>query len=142
MAVRIAAAIIRHRKETHASRGNEVFLEHTVVVVTDLRGRGPLVEAGVWTGIVDTIVAKHTRVDSVVRRRLVETYERIGIKPVTTRTMPSVNHDHVDVRLGDQRVDERHPSGTGAHNEVVGLDQAHPSSLRQAKAYLSRRVPT
>ena len=50
--------------------------------------------------------------------------------------MPPVNHDHVDARLGDQRVDECHPSGTGAHNEVVGLDQAHPSSLRQAKAYL------
>ena len=66
-----------------------------------------------------------------------ETHERIDIEPVTARTMPPVNDNHVDVRLGDQRIDERHPSSTGAHNEVVGLDQAHPSSLRQAKADLS-----
>ena len=50
--------------------------------------------------------------------------------------MPPVNHDDVDVRLGDQCVDERHPSGTGAHNEVVRLDQGHSSSSCQTKSVL------
>src|ERR1700722_13117715 len=118
MTARIAAVIIRHREETHAAQGKKVLLEHAIVVVTDLRGRGPLVVASVWTGVVNAIVAEHTRVDSIVRRRLVKTYERISIKPVTSRTMPPVNHDHVDVRFSDQRVHECHSSGTSAYNEV------------------------
>ena len=51
--------------------------------------------------------------------------------------MPPVNHDHVDVRFSDQRVHECHSSGTSAYNEVVGLDLAHPASLRQTKVYSS-----
>ncbi len=92
MAARIAAPIVRHREETHASRGKEVFSEHAVVVVTDLGSRGPLVEASVWPGAIHAVATKHTRVDSVVRRRLVETYKRIGIEPVTQEIRRHVAH--------------------------------------------------
>ena len=47
--------------------------------------------------------------------------ERVCAQPMSADAMPTVDQDHADVRMIDQRVGERHAHGTRAHHQVIGL---------------------
>ena len=51
--------------------------------------------------------------------------EGIRVEPVSTGTVPTVDHDHADVRMIDQCVRERHPRRTRTDHEVVGFQLNH-----------------
>src|SRR5690606_31539651 len=67
--------------------------------------------------------------DAVERRGLVEADERVGVEPVPAGGVAAVDEGDVDVGVVDQRVGEGHPHGTGADDDVVGLDRAHEARL-------------
>ena len=58
-----------------------------------------------------------------------KSHERVGIVPVPARGVPPVDHDHVRVRLGDQRVGERHPSRSRTDDQVIRVDDGHGASV-------------
>ena len=75
-------------------------------VVADLLARRPFVVASVLADLVDAVCTERQRVDPVIRRGAVQTDERVRERPVTARGAPAVDHRHLDIGLGDQRVDE------------------------------------
>src|SRR5213080_366429 len=46
--------------------------------------------------------------------------ERVRVEPVPAHAVPAVHHDHADVRVLDQRIDECHSHGACADYLVVG----------------------
>ena len=80
--------------------------------------------------LIDAVVPERPRLDAVVRGRLVEAHERIGVEPVAARPVPAVDQHDLGVGVRDQRVSEGHPRRTGSDDEVVGLDFPHPWRLR------------
>ena len=109
MLASIVGEVVAHAEEANLARRQEMLLEHALEVVADLpRGR-PLVEAGVRADLVDRVGAEAARVHAVERRRLVQAHERVGVVPVAARTVAPVDHHHVGVGVGDQRIGERHP---------------------------------
>jgi hypothetical protein len=44
---------------------------------------------------------------------------------MTTNAVPTVHHDHADVRMVEQRVRERHSRRARADHQVVGLPCPH-----------------
>jgi hypothetical protein len=44
---------------------------------------------------------------------------------MSTGTVPTVDHDHADVRMVDQCVRERHPHRPCADYQIVGLQRFH-----------------
>ena len=123
--VAVPAAVVAHAEEPHPAGRKQVLVEHARVVVADLAGGRPLVEAGVRPVLVDPVVAERARLDAVVRRRLVEAHERIGVEPVAARPVPPVDEHDLGVRVRDQRVRERHPRRTRSDDQVIGLDFPH-----------------
>ncbi len=136
VAVPVSAAVLAQVEEPHPARRQEVLVQHTRVVVTDLGRTRTLVEPRVRPVLVDSVVPERPRFDAVVRGGLVKADERISIQPVTARPVTPVDQHDLGVRVRDQRVGEGHPRGTGSDNHVVGLDFAHAP-----KATASRRVP-
>ena len=124
--VPVFAAVLAHAEELHPAGRKQVLVEHARVVVADLGRTRTLVEAGVRPVLVDAIVSERSRLDAVVRRRLVEANERIGVQPVAARPVKPVDQHDLGVRVRDQRVGEGHPRRTRTDNEVVGLDFPHP----------------
>ena len=130
MLVRLAAAVLDHAEEPHTRR-EEHLLEDLVVVGDDLRGGGPLVEAGVRARLVDALVAEPSRGHAVGRRRLVESDERIRVEPVTAGSEAPVNEQHLSVLVqGHQRIDEGHARRAGADDQVVDLHVSHIAPSR------------
>ena len=123
--VTVLPLVLRHGHEPDPARRHELLLEDAVVVVADLRCRGPLIEAGVGAGLVDAVGAQDARVHAVVRRRLVQPDERVRVEPVTARAMPAVDEDDLGVRIGQQRVDERHPRCPRPDDEIISLQLVH-----------------
>ena len=116
---------VGHAEEPDVARRQQVLLEHPAVVIADLCRRRPLVETGVRAGVIDRVAAEDPRVDAIERRRLVQSHERVRVVPVAARAVSSVHHHDVDVRFGDQRINERHPRRTSTDDQVVGVDPCH-----------------
>ena len=119
---RPVAEVIGHREEAHPARRQQSVTHDLVEVAADLRSRGAFVEAGVAAVGLDAVLPERGRVHAVVRRRLVQLDERIGVEPVTAGAMPPIDHHDIGVGMLDQRVDEPHPERARADDEVVGLD--------------------
>jgi hypothetical protein len=101
------------------------------------------VEAGLGAFLLDAPAAEQGRGHAVERRCLVQPDEGVGVQPVPTDTVPSVDHDDLDVRVVDQGVRERHPRGSCADDDVVGLqDRSHGLMLgpRYAPVNVGREV--
>src|SRR5207244_13299058 len=97
VALGVLPAVIAHREEPHAARREEDLFEHVGVITADL-GRGrTLVETLVRARLVDSISAQRSGRDAVVRRRLVQSDEWIGVQPVAARTMSPIDDDDVAV---------------------------------------------
>ena len=64
-----------------------------------------------------------------------QTDEGVGVQPVPTDAVTSVDHGHADVGVVDQRVCERHAHGTGADDEVVSLQAARHGAIQSPRAY-------
>ncbi len=92
-------------------------------VGADLGLVGPLVEPSLRACRLLATSAEHGGGDPVERRRLVQAYERIGLQPVTTDTVPTVDEGHLDVGTLDQCIGEGHAHGPCPHDEVVGVDR-------------------
>jgi hypothetical protein len=114
-----------HRQETNAARRQETLLHHLFEVGEQLGAAGQAVHPGVQARRVLRALAQLARVDAVVGRRLVQAHERIGLVPVPTGPVVTIDHDDLRVAVGQQRIDEGHADGTGADHEVVGFDRRH-----------------
>jgi hypothetical protein len=91
------------------------------VLRAHLRRRRPLVQAGLRPGPLNAPTAEQCRGHAVERGRLVQADKRARVQPMSTDTVPTVDHDHADVRMVDQRVRERHPLRARADHQIVGL---------------------
>ncbi|GAB7006488.1 hypothetical protein JCM18899A_39610 [Nocardioides sp. AN3] len=60
-----------------------------------------------------------------------EPHERVGVVPVPTRLVPTIDHDHIGIRVLDEGVDEGHAGGSGSYDEVVSL-KLHVVSVPKA----------
>ena len=93
-----------------------------VVVAADLGAARALEEARVHAVGLDSVPPERGRVDAVVRRRLVQLHERVGVEPVAAGTMAPLDDDDVGVAVAKEFVDERHPERTGSDDEIVSLE--------------------
>lgn len=60
--------------------------------------------------------------------------ERIHVRPVTSGRLSTVDHGHLDIRLGDQRVGESKAARTCPDDEIVGVDLNQNTSAISAAA--------
>ena len=60
---------------------------------------------------------------SVKERRLVQLHERVGVLPVSSGDMASVNDGDVNVGVVDKRIGERHAHRPSPDDEVVSLSR-------------------
>ena len=118
------AGMLAHGQVLHPPAGQEALVEHALVVPPDLGGGGALVPAGIQPSSVDGVGAERQRVHAVKRRRLMEPAEVVGVVPVAARRVPAVHQDDARIRVGHERVGERHPHRTAPDDEVVGSDAA------------------
>lgn len=93
-----------------------------VEVRADLLARRSFVIAGVLAVLINAVRAERERVHPVVRRRGMQANERIRVPPMTARARLAVDHRHLDIRLGHQRVSERESAGTRAYDQIIRLD--------------------
>jgi len=97
-------------------------VHHPLVVGTDLVGPGELVVAGVGAGRVDRVLSQRYRVDPVEGRRLVEPDVRVGVLPVASRRVATIDDRDRRIRVGEQLVGDRHPGGPCPDHQVVRLE--------------------
>jgi hypothetical protein len=67
-----------------------------------------------------------------------QAHKWIRVVPVTARRVTPVDHHNLDIRIGDQRIGERHPGSTGADHQVVSLD--HTGMLEAGGAFSLERT--
>ncbi len=118
---RVATDVLTGGVERHPSRGEQPLAQHAVVVVADLLGCRALVQARLGSVLLDAAAAEQRRRDAVERGRLVQPDEGVGVQPVPAGTVPAVDERDGDVRVVHEGVDERHPRGSRADHQVVGL---------------------
>ena len=92
-------------------------------VLEDLIARRPLVVPGVLADLVDAILAERQRVHAVVGGRSVQANERIRIQPMTSGSVSTVDHRHLNIRLGHQRIGEGKAARTSPYNQIIGTDE-------------------
>jgi hypothetical protein len=97
-------------------------LEDSGVVGDDFGGCGALGHACLGTGGLELACAQGGGDDAIELGGLVEANEGVGIEPVAAGAVATVDEGDVDVSVVDERVDESEASGTGANDEVVGLN--------------------
>jgi hypothetical protein len=57
---------------------------------------------------------------------------------VTSRGLPTVDHRHLDVRLGYQRIGEGKAVCTRPYNQIIGADEyVSPYSAPKARSFFS-----
>jgi hypothetical protein len=105
--------------------GKELFAHDLLVVGAHLVAGGELVETVVPSVPVDGVGAEVAGVDAVIRRWLVQADEWIRRGPVSARLVALVDEDDGGLGFGEQGVDEGHPHGACADDEVVGFDVGH-----------------
>ena len=91
--IAILAAVVVQPEETHAAGRDELLFQEPIEVITDLIWGRPFVEPGVGPRLVDSVLTKWPRGDSIDRGRLVKPDERIGVEPVPARPVAAVHHD-------------------------------------------------
>ncbi len=117
----IAGGVLGAELEAH-SAGGEQPLHHSVVVGTDLRRGGALVETRLRSLCLQAAGAELRRRDAVEDRGLVQPHERVRVPPVATGRFPPVDDRHVHVvGVVNQGVHERQARGTGADDDVVAV---------------------
>ena len=123
-AKRVVAQIAGRREVRQPTGGQQLVAHDLVVVAHDLMAGRQLVETFVRARRVDgVLVAQRAGVHAVVRRRLVQSYERIHRVPVTARLVVLVHEDDASAfGLGQQCVHERHAHGARPDDEVVSFD--------------------
>ena len=113
---------VAQRVVADAAAGQQPLVHYAVEVADDLGAGGQLIQAPVQADRVAPAAAQRHRVHAVERRRLVQSDKAIGVVPVTAGLAAPVDEGDVRVGLGKQRVGEGQTYGTGADDEVVGLD--------------------
>lgn len=98
-------------------------------VLADFAAGRPFVVSGVLAGLVDPVITKSERVNPVVRGRRVQANERIRVQPMASRGAVAVDHSHLNIRLGGQRVDERKAGRTPSHDQIIGIDKHAPAPV-------------
>ena len=66
-----------------------------------------------------------------------QTDEGVRVQPVTARGALAVDHRHLDVGLGHQRVDEGEAAGARSDDQIIGGDQPDPSTRQKARSFCS-----
>lgn len=120
------AEVLAHREEADPPGAEQAGAHELVVVGADLRARRPFEEPGFRTAVRDAVPTERRRVHAVVARGLVQLHERIRAEPVTTRTVPPIDHDHIGIAAVEEGIDERHAERPGTDHEVVGLEPVVP----------------
>ena len=92
-------------------------------VPADLAAGRPFVVPGVLADLVDAVLAERQRIHAVVRGGGVQANERIRVQPMTSRSLSAVDHRHLDVRLGHQRVGEGEAARARSYHQIIGIDQ-------------------
>src|ERR1700690_3975635 len=100
----------------------------------DLLAARPLVEPGILTCLIDAILAERQRIHAVVGGGGVQTDEWIGIHPMTPGCLSRVDHRHLNVRLGHQRVSEGKTPCARPYNQIIGIDEHLNSSWLWAES--------
>ena len=85
-------------------------------VLADFAAGCPFVVSGVLAGLVDPVITEGERVNPVVRGRRMQAKERIRVQPMASRGRAAVDHSHLNICLGRQRVDERKAGRTRSHD--------------------------
>jgi hypothetical protein len=101
-------------------------LEYLRVVGHDFWRGSPLVHTRLWTAGLQLATAQRGRDHAVELGCLVQPDERIGVEPVTSGAVAAIDHGHVDVGVVDEGIHESHACGTGADDQIVGLDHDRP----------------
>ncbi len=57
-------------------------------------------------------------------RGAVNAHERVGIVPMTARTVAPIDHHAVSITFSDERVGKRHAGSPGSDDKIVSLDHA------------------
>jgi hypothetical protein len=92
-------------------------------VLDGLLAGGPLVVPGVLADPVHAVLAERQRVHAVVGGGTVKANERIRIHPVTSWGVSTVDHRHLNVGLGNQRIGEGKAARTSPYNQIIGTDE-------------------
>ena len=64
-------------------------------------------------------ISEPGRSHAVELGRHVQADEGVRVQPVTSNAMAAVEHDHADVRVVNQRINESHPRRASADDEIV-----------------------
>ena len=56
-----------------------------------------------------------------------QTDEGVRVQPVTARGVPAVDHRHLDLGSGHQRVDEGEAAGARSDDQIIGVDEQETS---------------
>lgn len=51
-----------------------------------------------------------------------QAYEGVGVVPVPAGPMAAVDDDHRGIRVGEQRIDERHADRTRSDDDVIRFE--------------------
>src|SRR5262249_57212069 len=116
------AQILAHGEVRHPPGRQESLLHDVVEVRTHVAAGCQLVQSLVPPHSVDGAGFELARVNPVVRRRLVQTHERIGARPVPTGLVTAVDDHQVGVAFGHHGVSEGHAHGACADDQVVRFD--------------------
>ena len=86
-----------------------------------------------------SVLAERQRVHAVVGGGGMQANERIRLQPMTSRGVPTVDHGHLNVCLGHQRVGEGKTARARPYNQIIGIDeQVLAPHLRATAATLAR----
>ncbi len=116
--------ILTHREVRHPSGRQEFLLHDAVEVRTNITAGCQLVQSLIPPDPVDGAGFEPARVHAVVRRRLMQTHERIGARPVPTGLVPPIDDHQVGVAFGHHAVSEGHTHGARPDDQVVRFDHS------------------
>ena len=109
-------AVFRHWQVTHPTTWQELLNHHLFEVGDYLGARRQFVQPRVPSREIFGVTSKVSRINTIKRRRLVKSHERVGVIPVATRTSVSINDGDGRIRFSYEDVSERHAHGTRTYN--------------------------
>jgi hypothetical protein len=92
-----ASHIVALREESDSARSKQLVFHDPLVIRADLVPRRTFIHPGVDAQGVDGVGPEWHRVDAVVRRRLVQPYERVGVVPVAAGAVTTINDHHLGI---------------------------------------------
>jgi hypothetical protein len=115
----VVANVVALRKEADLPRGDQAPGHDSIIVRADLGPARAFIHAGLGSTRLDGVASKRHRIDAVEGRGLMQADEGVGIIPVAAGRGSPIHHDDLGVRLGDERVRERHSGRSAADDEIV-----------------------